>query len=290
MTTEQQKSSSREENEKNDLHKDVEVKSIPFLDEELKYFIIKTSMNCKGNILVFSGWPGSPADPSANLKYAVNLDNQLIHLPATSFRLSSLTDYGYNLIVFDYPGFWFSPGPFSLPNGIQVGVKILTNLKNDYPNVPIYVFGHSFGGAMALNCVSEFKNVKKMFFHSPTLPTDCFESGDAVNELMALEKLVADQHFVNSTEKWWESERDGQIFIDKLQLENKITKINELAIPLKVVIGKNDGIFSATKAKDFYSKFNVDVEILDNAPHSDTYYLPELLKQQVLRIINYFNT
>lgn len=290
MTSNNQENSSVEENDQNYLNKDVEVKSISYLNEEFKYFNIKASTNCKGNIFVFNGWPGLPADPSANLKYKILLDNQSIPLPAMSFILSSLTEYDYNFIVFDYPGFWFNPATFSLNKGTQVGVKILSNIKNDYPNLPIYVFGYSFGGAMALNCVTEFKDVKKMFLHAPTLPIDCFASSDSYIALIESVKSVADLHYVNSSEKFWENETETKIFFDNLNLENKINKIKELNIPLKVVIGKNDGIFSATKARDFYSKFNINVEILDNAPHSDTYFDPKLLKQQILRIVNYFNS
>ena len=214
MTTEKQQSSFSEENNQNSLLKDVEIKSIPFFNETMKFFNIKTSMPCTGTILVFGAWPGASADPSVHLKYSVKMGNESIHMSSPSFYFSSFTNYGYNFIVLDYPGFWFNSIPFRIAHGTQAGMQILHHIKNDYLHLPLYVYTHSFGSAMAVNCVAEFKMVDKMFFQAPVLPIteDNFVSKSVFTRLMNAEKSFADQNLVNSTETFWESPNDSMLF------------------------------------------------------------------------------
>ena len=51
---------------------------IPYLDKELKIYILETPLICKGKIVHFDGLPGAPANPALHQKITIKVKNTYI--------------------------------------------------------------------------------------------------------------------------------------------------------------------------------------------------------------------
>jgi pimeloyl-ACP methyl ester carboxylesterase len=69
-----------------------------------------------------------------------------------------LVKEGYDLFVFDYPGYADSTGSPDPENTVAAGVAALRYLQNQNVKLPIVVYGQSLGGAVALRSVVDAKD------------------------------------------------------------------------------------------------------------------------------------
>jgi uncharacterized protein len=83
-----------------------------------------------------------------------NAQNRSSHFAALYWVLKE----GYDLFVFDYPGYADSTGSPNPKNTVASGVEALRFLKTHHPDLPIIVYGQSLGGAIALRTVIDAKN------------------------------------------------------------------------------------------------------------------------------------
>src|SRR5262249_589270 len=61
-----------------------------------------------------------------------------------------ILDHGYDLFVFDYPGYGLSAGDPSPRGTVEAGVAAMRWVQNRKPRAPVIVYGQSLGGAVAL--------------------------------------------------------------------------------------------------------------------------------------------
>ncbi len=98
------------------------------------WFFKATKAPVKGTIVFFHG----------------NAENITTHFVLLRFMPSE----GYNYLIFDYPGYGLSSGKPTPESTVASGVAALKFAHEKYPG-PLYVYGHSLGGAIALRSIEE---------------------------------------------------------------------------------------------------------------------------------------
>lgn len=68
-----------------------------------------------------------------------------------------LVEKGYDLAVFDYPGYGISDGKPTPKNTVEMGKKALQYIRDLDPQLPLVVYGQSLGGVVAIRSVIEMK-------------------------------------------------------------------------------------------------------------------------------------
>jgi uncharacterized protein len=69
-----------------------------------------------------------------------------------------LIDQGYDLAIFDYPGYGPTEGSPSPKNTVEMGREALRFVHARNPGLPVIVYGQSLGGAVAMRSVWEVRN------------------------------------------------------------------------------------------------------------------------------------
>ncbi len=80
-----------------------------------------------------------------------NAENLSSHVLSSLFLLKA----GYEVLIFDYPGYGLSTGDPSPESTVKAGRLYLDWLKLNRPNVPWIVLGQSLGGAVALRVLGD---------------------------------------------------------------------------------------------------------------------------------------
>lgn len=104
------------------------------------------------------GWwfPAVGTSPKATIIFfhgnAENLTSHYLHL-------AWMTSEGYNLFVFDYPGYGLSEGKPTPKSCLEAGQAALDwVVKNKSQDVPIIIYGQSMGGIVALRTAIDSKS------------------------------------------------------------------------------------------------------------------------------------
>jgi uncharacterized protein len=83
-----------------------------------------------------------------------NAENRSTHFMA----LYWLIDKGYDLAIFDYPGYGQSDDEPTPKNTVAMAVETLRYVHNRDPNLPLVVYGQSLGGAISMRGIWEVRN------------------------------------------------------------------------------------------------------------------------------------
>lgn len=82
-----------------------------------------------------------------------NAENLTSHYLMTAW----LTERGYDLVIFDYPGYGLSSGEPTAKNTHEAGVAILRLIHAEWDSRPLIVYGQSLGGVIAQKTVIDAK-------------------------------------------------------------------------------------------------------------------------------------
>lgn len=91
--------------------------------------------------------------PAVIVLFHGNAENRSSHFTG----LYWLVKEGYDLFVFDYPGYADSTGRPSPASTLAAGKAALRYVHSRWPRTPLIVYGQSLGGAVALRSVLELK-------------------------------------------------------------------------------------------------------------------------------------
>lgn len=80
------------------------------------------------------------------------------NLSAHFLSMAWLPDAGYNLFIFDYPGYGQSEGEPSPAGNVDTGREALHWVHENKDKSPLIVYGQSMGGIVALRTVQEVKD------------------------------------------------------------------------------------------------------------------------------------
>lgn len=83
-----------------------------------------------------------------------NGQNRFAHFVA----LFWLVQQGYDLVIFDYPGYGTSGGKPTPSNTVESAVESIRYVSQLKPSLPLVVYGHSLGGIVAMRAVWELRS------------------------------------------------------------------------------------------------------------------------------------
>ncbi|MEK6555868.1 MAG: alpha/beta fold hydrolase [Bdellovibrionota bacterium] len=144
-------------------------------------------------------------------------------------------DEGYDLFVFDYPGYGKSYGKPTPQSTVDAGVGALIALHEKKPKLPMIVYGHSLGGAVAMRAVYETRGIVH--------PRLLVVSSSFISYRKAVQKVLA-HHWGT-----WLFQPVALGFSDKWS-PKKVIK--ELGVPLVVIHSKDDEIIPFSLGEDVY--------------------------------------
>jgi uncharacterized protein len=189
------------------------------------------------------GWYFESAKPAKGviILFHGNGENRSSHFASLYWAV----DEGYDLFVFDYPGYGKSYGQPTPQSTVDAGVGALTILKEKKPKLPIIVYGHSLGGAVAMRAVYEARGVVQ--------PKLLVVSSSFLSYRKAVQKVLA-HHWGT-----WLLQPVALGFNDKWS-PKKIIK--DIGVPLLVIHSKDDEVIpfhlgeqiyrEATEPKEFW--------------------------------------
>jgi pimeloyl-ACP methyl ester carboxylesterase len=145
---------------------------------------------------------------------------------------------GFDLFVFDYPGYGQSEGVPSPENTVEAGVGALQEVKAKRPGLPIIVYGHSLGGAIAARAVYEARDKVR--------PTITFLSSTFLSYRSAARKVMSN-HWLT-----WLFQPLGWVLMNDEWAPKDV--MSEIPGPLVVIHSKKDEIVSYELGEDVFAR------------------------------------
>ncbi|HOJ93142.1 MAG TPA: lysophospholipase [Dictyoglomaceae bacterium] len=219
------------------------------------------------------------------------------HIGRYKKLIGDLTNQGYGVIGFDYPGHGKSDGKRG-DTSIEQVMNIIKDLTSDIPE--FFLFGHSLGGLVALRYTEEGgEKVRSLIVSSPALYLEVnpftkfiantlgkvFSSGTINNTLNpdfisrnkeAVKRYVEDP-LVHSRISF----RLGSSTMENIKLaHDNAEKIN---VPTLILISTEDKIVPPQGARDFFEKLKIEDkklvefpggyhELFEDMEHSEKFY------------------
>ncbi len=150
-----------------------------------------------------------------------------------------LLDFDYDYLIFDYQGYGKSQGEPSPKGTLEDGIAALRWVHMNFPKKPIFIFGQSLGGAVAMKTVIEFKN---------EIPI----SGVFVDSTFLSYKSEARDVLAKTWFTWILQPFTNLLLSDKYAPGNEVEKISP--IPLIVIHGDNDQTVAIEQGRAVFEK------------------------------------
>jgi uncharacterized protein len=77
---------------------------------------------------------------------------------AQFFNLFWLVERGFDLVVYDYPGYGQSAGSPSPESTVKMAAEALRTVTRERPDLPLIVYGQSLGGAVSMRALWEVRD------------------------------------------------------------------------------------------------------------------------------------
>lgn len=130
--------------------------------EKLEYRPKEVSMKLQDGLTV-DGWWFSTTEKNRKgviLQFHGNGGNRTGHFT----RMYWVLKYGYDLVIFDYPGYGSTEGKPTPKSTVQMAKQAMRFVRTQAPHLPLIVYGQSLGGAVAMRAVWEMRNEIKPEF------------------------------------------------------------------------------------------------------------------------------
>jgi uncharacterized protein len=148
-------------------------------------------------------------------------------------------DKGYDIFIFDYPGYGGSKGPLTPASTVESGNRAISYVQQKWPEQKIIIVGQSLGGAIALRAVADLENRKNI----------CAVVADST--FSSYERMG--QKALSSTWVTWPLQLLPYLVLsDRYAPEGRIDKISPL--PLFVIHRKKDPIVPFLEGKKVYDE------------------------------------
>ena len=203
-------------------------------------------------------FPGLYKKPKAIVVFCHgNGQNRSAHI----IGLYWLVREGYDVLVFDYPGYADSDGDPTPENTVEAAKAAIRWAKAKEPNLPLIVYGQSLGGAVAMKAVVDLKDEIK--------PALVVADSTFLSYERAGRSLLA-SHWVT----WLIQPLPYLVLSDKYAPGADIAKINS---PLLVIHSKGDTVITYKLGEEIYNTAAEpkDFWLLEKIGHIRTFILPE---------------
>ena len=207
---------------------------------------------------------------------------------------------GYSILAFDLPGHGLSSGKKGHIKEYDDFDKLLSTgisyAKNKYPSLPIFVYGHSLGGLIALEYSIQVKpNINGVIASAPVLdfyepihpvklvlakimntvfPSFSLDSGLNRN-MLSRDKSVIERYNADPLVHGHTSSRLGMYIIEKGEFVRN--NPNKVSVPTLVMVGSAEGIVSKKAIHDFCDRSDNCVEKIWTGLYHELHNEPENL-------------
>ncbi len=169
-----------------------------------------------------------------------------------------LIENGYDLAVFDYPGYGISDGQPTPENTVETGRVAIQYLHDRNPKLPLVVYGKSLGGAVAMRSVLEMRGKVKP--HLLVVDSSFLSYRRAARRIM-------------SKSVWtWALQPFSYVLIDdKWAVSDRVSELE--GIPLIVIHSREDQIIPFELGQEVFEKAATPKEfwVKETGGHSETY-------------------
>jgi len=207
------------------------------------------------------GWyfksPFKPAK-AVILFFHGNGENRSTHF----MTLYRLVEQGYDLAIFDYPGYGETNGTPTPKNTVQMGRAALRYIHQREPGLPLVVYGQSLGGAIALRSIWEVREELK-----PKLII--------IDSSFASYRSVSRRVLAGSAWTWLLQPFGWLVMSDKWAPGKRISEIK--GSTMVVIHSKTDEIVSLDNGLDIFKYANEPKQLWlkESGTHMGTYAGPE---------------
>ncbi len=205
---------------------------------------------------------------------------------------------GYSILAFDLPGHGQSSGKKGHIKEYDDFDKLLSTgisyAKNKYPSLPVFVYGHSLGGLIALEYSIQVKpNINGVIASAPVLdvyepihpaklllakimnivfPSFSLDSGLNRN-MLSRDKSVIERYNADPLVHGHTSSRMGMYIIEKGEFVRN--NPNKVSVPTLVMVGSAEGIVSKKAIHDFCDQSDNCVEKIWTGLYHELHNEPE---------------
>ncbi len=202
------------------------------------------------------GWyfASSPKPKAVIVYFHGNGQNRSAHF----MGLYWLIKEGYDLFIFDYPGYGDIEGEATPKNTIETGEAAIRVVMQKKPGVPLIIYGQSLGGAVALRTVIEMKK---------EIQPKLIVADSTFLSYRSAAKSVLSRHWLT-----WAMQPFGWLVMsDAFAPKDRIQEISPF--PLLVIHSKEDQIINYDLGREVFDRAAEPKEMwtLEKGGHIETF-------------------
>ena len=197
---------------------------------------------------------------------ANQLKGRLIHCHGSGYNISShyphvswLIDHGYEVIMFDYPGYGESDGKPTRSSTVSSAKEVIFHFLNNAPrDLPVFVLGQSLGGNIASVALTEADSPKGI---SGVILDSMYSSFRMLGALKIQQKYLPKAPALAKLASAFISNRNCPL-----------SRASRLNFPTLIIHSRNDGIVPYQESLHFYNQMSFsDVEFWShlNSGHTE---------------------
>lgn len=166
---------------------------------------------------------------------------------------------GYDYFIWDYRGYGKSQGKPNPQNTVEDGKEVIKFIYNKNPKLPLYVFGQSLGGAVAMRSVIDLNG---------EIPIRAVVVDSTFQSYQSVGKEILSRSWLT----WLFQPLAYVALSDKYAPEDKVHKISP--IPLLVMYGTKDQIINYKFGEEIYKDAKDPKEFIriENGQHIDSFW------------------
>lgn len=181
---------------------------------------------------------------------------------------------GYSYLIFDYPGYDKSDGSPTPESTVTAGKEVLRWLAQHKGDDPLYIYGQSLGGNIALRVTLDMKN---------EIPIKAVIIDGSFLSYKRAGRAVLAKNWIT----WIMQPLTYLVLSDKYAPR----KIEDLPpIPLLVIHGENDPVVPVSQGKDLYARAKEPKQLwlLPKGSHGDSFFTEDGAYRQ--KLLDYLNS
>ena len=201
---------------------------------------------------------------------AKNPKARIVHCHGSGFNVSShyphvswLPEHGYEVIMFDYPGYGDSEGTPNRASTVAAARDVISHFSESAPvGLPVFVLGQSLGGNIAAVALTESPPLRRV---TGVILDSMYSSFKVLGAAKIKRKYLSN----GSTAAHFAANLVGSLISDT---NSPLSRAEKLKLPALILHSRNDTIVPYKESLNFYNRMtSSDVEFWShmNSGHTD---------------------